>query len=193
MSTRSPFDDKYWNLAQAAAWVVYREPRLVDEFQVADRTAYMALGMYPSMWPKGRERQVPVEDLRRALADGCMKSYGYRRNTTGVLEEIPVAEWADLRIIPPLVSVAAQPDNQPWKAVRVLSADMKRMWRDINEVSLRTRFDWPEIRKLYDEVRDQQPEMSKNNLIEELQLLFAERFNKEAPSRSSLQRKIKAW
>ena len=27
------FDDKYWNLAQAATWVVYREKELVTRFE----------------------------------------------------------------------------------------------------------------------------------------------------------------
>jgi hypothetical protein len=193
MSTRSPFDDKYWNLAQACAWVEHREKQLVNDFSVADRNAYMALGMYPRMWPAARKQHGFVEDLRRALEQGRIKSSGYRRNTPDVLEEVPVAEWTDLRIIPPFVSVAAQPNNQPWSALRVLSADMKRLWRDICEVSLRTKFDWTEIRKMYDAIVVRQPSMSTNKKIEDLQFEFEELFNKEPPSRSTIQDKIKTW
>ena len=76
MSRHHSFDDKYWNLAQACAWVEYREKQLVNDFSVADRDAYMALGMYTSMWPAGRQRHGSVEDLRRALEQGRIKSSG---------------------------------------------------------------------------------------------------------------------
>jgi hypothetical protein len=78
MSSDQPFDDKYWNLAQACAWVKYRERQLVNDFSVADRNAYMALGMYLSMWPAGRQQHDSVEDSRRALEQCRIKSSGYR-------------------------------------------------------------------------------------------------------------------
>jgi hypothetical protein len=193
MSPHHSFDDKCWNLAQACAWVEYREKQLVNDFSVADRNKYMALGIYPSMWPAGRKRHGSVEDLRRALEQGRIKSSGYRRHTPESLEEIPAAEWTDFEIRPPLVSFSGQPSNQPWNAVRVLSADMKKHWRDVGEVSLRTKFDWAEIKTMYDAIVDRQPTMSTNKKIEELQLEFAERFNKDAPGRSTIQTNIKTW
>jgi hypothetical protein len=193
MSSDQPFDDKYWNLAQACAWVEYREKQLVNDFSMPDRDAYKALGMYPSMWPAGRQRHGFVEDLRRALEHGRIKSSGYRRNTPDNLEEIPAAEWTDLHIRPPLVSFSGQPSNKPWNAVRVLSADMKKYWRDVGEVSMRTKFDWAEIKTMYDAIVDRQPTMSTNKKIEELQIEFEEHFNKEPPSRSTIQRKIEIW
>ena len=193
MSSDQPFDEKYWNLSQACAWVEYREKQLVNDFSVADRNAYMALGMYPSMWPAGRKRQGSVENLRRALEQGRIKSSGYRRHTQDSLEEIPAAEWTDFVIRPPLVGFSGQPSNQPWSAVRVLSADMKKLWRDIAEVSLRTKFDWAEIKAIYEAIVDRQPKMSMNKKIEDLQIEFEERFNKEPPSRSTIQRKISTW
>jgi hypothetical protein len=39
------FDDKFWNLAQAAAWVVYREKELVTRFEHPTREGFMSLGM----------------------------------------------------------------------------------------------------------------------------------------------------
>ncbi len=48
------FDDKYWNLAQAAAWVIYREKKLVTQFEQPTRDEFMSLGMYPSMEPSFR-------------------------------------------------------------------------------------------------------------------------------------------
>lgn len=193
MSSHNSFDDIYWNLAQACAWVEYREKQLVNDFSGADRNAYMALGMYTSMWPAGRQRNGSAEDLRRALEQGRIKSSGYRRHTPESLEEIPAAEWTDFVIRPPLVSFAGQPNTQPWNAVRLLSADMKNLWRDIGEVSLRTKFDWTEIKTMYDAIVDRQHTMSTNKKIEELQLEFEERFNKDAPSRTAIQDKIKTW
>ena len=193
MSSHHSFDDKYWNLAQACAWVEYREKQLVNDLSGADRNAYMALGMYTSMWPAGRQRHGSVEDLRRALEQGRIKSSGYRRNTPDNLEEIPSAEWTDLQIRPPLVSFAGQPNNQPWKAVRLLSADIKKLWRTDHEVTGRSKFDWAAIRAVYEDLSASNPDMSQNELIIELQGAFEERFNKEPPSRTSFMRKIKTW
>ena len=193
MSPHHSFDDIYWNLAQACAWVEYREKQLVNDFSVADRSAYMALGLYPTMWPAGHQRHGSVEDLRRALEQGRIKSSGYRRYTPESLEEIPAAEWVDLQIRPPFVSFAGQPNNQPWNAVRFLSADMKRLWRSVNEVSGRSRFDWAAIKTMYDQIKTQNTEMTQNGLIDEVQGAFEGKFNKEPPSRTSLMRKIKTW
>lgn len=193
MSSHHSFDDTYWNLAQACAWVEYREKQLVNDFRVADRNAYMALGMYPSMWPAGRQRHGSVEDFRRALKQGRIKSSGYRRNTPDNLEEIPAAEWADLQIRPPLVSFAGQPNNQPWNAVRLLSADTKKLWRTDHEVTGRSKYDWTAIRTVYSDLSVSIQDMSQNELIVELQGAFEERFNKEPPSRSTIQNKIKTW
>jgi hypothetical protein len=193
MSQHHPFDDKYWNLAQASAWVEYREKQLVNDFSVADRNAYMALRMYPSMWPTGRQQHGSVEDLRRALEQGRIKSSGYRRHTPESLEEIPAAEWTDFVIRPPLVSFAGQPNNQPWIAVRLLSADMKRLWRSVNEVDGRSKYEWAALREIYEALQTQNPEMSKNELIIELQGAYEDQWNKGAPVRATIQNRIKTW
>jgi hypothetical protein len=193
MSTRSPFDDKYWNLAQACAWVEYREKQLVNDFSVADRDAYMAIGLYPLMWPKGRKRLGSFEELRRALEQGRINSSGYLRNTPDNLEEIPAAEWTDFVIRPPLVSFAGQPNNQPWNAVRLLSADMQLLWRSVDEVEGRSKYDWAALREIYEVLQTQNPEMTKNELILELQGTYEDRSNKKTPSRTAIQDKIKTW
>lgn len=190
MSPHHFFEDIYWNLAQACAWVEYREKQLVNDFSMPDRDAYKALGMYPSMWPVGRQRHGFVEDLRRALEHGRIKSSGYRRNTPDNLEEIPAAEWTDLQIRPPLASFAERPNNQPWHRVRLLSADMKRLWRSVNELSGRSKFDPAAIRAVYEDLSASNPDMSQNELIIELQGTFEERFKKKPPSRSTIQRNI---
>ena len=193
MSSLSPFDDKYWNLAQASAWVEYRDKQLVQDLESADRTSYIAIGFYPSMWPPSRKQRSQIEELRRALEEGRLISSGFRRGGLERLEDIPAAEWADCIIRPPFISFSGQPQNIPWESVRVLSADMRRLWRSVNEVDGRSRFNWAAIQEIFDEVKTQNPEMSKNELITEVQGAFEDRFDKPAPSRSTLQRKIKTW
>jgi hypothetical protein len=193
MSKNSPFDDKYWNLAQASAWVEYREKQLVEELAQADRDAYMAIGCYPSMWPAGRKRRGLIEELRRALEQGRVLASGYRRTTPEQLEEVPAAEWTDFVIKPPLVFFAGPPRSPPWSAVRILSADMKRLWRSINEVDGRSKYDWGPIKAMFNEVKSLNPEMSQNELITEVQAAFEARLKKGAPSATSFKRKIKTW
>ena len=193
MSPHHPFDGKYWNLAQAAAWVEYRENQLVEDFDTADRDAYMAVGMYPTMWPAGREWHGSVEELRRALEEARLASWGFRADAPDTLQEVPALEWADFVIRPPLVAFIGQLSNFPWHNVRVLSEEMKKLWRSLNEVNGRSKYDWAVIRTMYDEVRALNPKMTMNELIIEAQGAFEERFKKGAPSRTSFQNKIKTW
>jgi hypothetical protein len=193
MSSDQPFDHKYWNLAQAAAWVEYRDKQLVEELKSADRNAYIAIGFYLSMWPPGRKQRGQIEELRRALEEGRLISSGFRRGGQERLEGIPAAEWADFVIRPPLVFFFGQTDIEPWGVVRVQSADMKRLWRSIGEVEGRSTYDWAAIRPIYELLKTQNPEMSKNELITEAQGAFEDRFNKGAPSITSFKRKIKTW
>ena len=193
MIAHSAFDDRYWNLAQASAWVKYREKQLVEELVLADRAAYMAIGMYPSMWPPSRKQPGQIEELLRALEEGRLISSGFRRGGRERLEDIPAAEWADYIIRPPSISFSGQHKNIPWESVRVLSADMRRLWRSVNEVDGRSKFNWAAVQEIFEEVKTQNPEMSKNELITEVQGAFDDRFHKPAPGRSTLQRKIKTW
>ena len=195
MSDRTAFDRRYWNLAQAAAWVEYRERRLVEEFVAADSEAYMALGMYPSMWPPGREKHGTVDELRRALEDGQLTSWGYRLTDPDHLTTIPAGEWADLVITPPVALVAGRSGRgrERWTNIRVRSADMKRLWRGPHEVSGRTKYDWAAIRTIYDEQRASNPDFRQNELIDEIQRVFEARFNRESPGRTTIQDHLKRW
>ena len=89
MSERQAFDDKYWNLAQAATWVEFRERGLVEQFSSADRDAYIALNWYEEMWPAGRKRRGSIKELERALLEERLRSRGYRTTNPNVLTEIP--------------------------------------------------------------------------------------------------------
>ena len=41
------FDSRYWNLTQAAAWVVYRSRQMVEHFQDRLAMAWAATILYP--------------------------------------------------------------------------------------------------------------------------------------------------
>jgi hypothetical protein len=146
MRPNHSFDDKYWNLAQASVWVEYREKQLVEELTEADRNSYIAIGFYPSMWPAGRKRHCSVEYLRRALEQGRIKSSGYRRHTPESLEEIPAAEWTYFVIRPPNVCFIGQ-TTQPWHRIRLLSADMRKLWRGVDEIDGRSKYDHAALRE----------------------------------------------
>jgi hypothetical protein len=61
------------------------------------------------------------------------------------------------------------------------------------EVSGRTKFDWPAIRVLYEQARQTNPKFSRNKLIEEVQLAYQQKYSKEPPSRSAIQRHLPEW
>jgi len=189
------FNARYWNLAQAAAWVVYREKGLVEDLENANRDDYAAIGMYPTMWPEGRAKKGKLSKLTRALVDGRLTSWGYRASTPGKLEEIPSIEWAKLSLRPPLAydsrHIAAR--IEPWTDILVRSTDLKKLWRSGHEVTGRSKFDWPAIKKIHDDLKVKNPKFSQNELIEEIQGAFEEQFKRNPPSRSSLQPKMKTW
>ena len=195
MTQRSAFDAKYWNLSQASAWVEFREQALVERFATADRDGYGGLLLYPSMWPTGRRRQGTVDELRRTLEEGRLTAWGYHVEAPDRLEEVPTAEWSDFVIRPPFAYLARDlaAKQQRWSDIRVLSADMKRLWRSETEVSGRSKYDWLVLREMYEDFPKTNPKISKNELIVELQGAYEERFKKTSPSRSSIQNKIKTW
>ena len=83
--------------------------------------------------------------------------------------------------------------QERWTDIRVLSSDMKQLWRSLHEVSGRTKFDWPVLRKIHEDLQANNPAMSQNELIDELQGTYRDRFNKEPPGRTTIQSKMKTW
>lgn len=189
------FDHPFWNLAQAAVWVVYREKGLVEQMANADRDSYAAIGMYPSMWPKIRRRYAEVHDLYSALLNGRIKARGYHVDTPNTLDDIPAAQWQDMALYPPFARIEREGTYQEelWTQIRLESADLKRLWRSTDEVNSRANYDWDKIRGLYEDARRSMPDVSQNKLIEEAQLAFQERFDEDPPSTSSFKRHIKNW
>jgi hypothetical protein len=184
-----------WNLAQAAAWVVYRENELVGLLNSTEPGAFGAIGMYRSMWPKGRKTVGKLQELHDALTSGRLHARGYRnhKNSQHVLIDIPKREWADLHLAPPYAYDAAQliQKIETWRSIQVDSADMKRLWRSELEVKAKSEYDHNRIRDLYAEAKTANPDMTQNALVEEVQLAYADQKNSKEPSRSTVQRVIK--
>jgi len=189
------FDTPYWNLAQAAAWALYREKELVAHFSHPEEGAFGAIGMYPAMWPQGRQHYGKLSDLLDALLKGSLKAEGYHSDNPDSLEVIPKSHWTDLSLHPPLAFDRRYPGSryQPWKNIRVASADLKKLWRSKDEIKSRTKYDWDAIHVLYEEAQRSNPRFSQNKLIEEAQLAFQDKFGFEPPSRTAFQRRIKDW
>jgi hypothetical protein len=189
------FDAPYWNLSQAAAWVVYRERRIVEQLEHAVAGQFGAIAMYPSIHSEAKDPLGTLSLLEKALTDGRLEALGRRESLTAPRDPIPSQEWKGLVLRPPHayaeVDLAAQ--IEPWRDIIVRSADVKKLWRSPQEVAGRSRFDWTAIKRLHDELQATNPEFSQNELINEIQVAFEAKFSKSPPARSTIQNKIKSW
>ena len=121
------FDAPYWNLAQAEAWVIYRDRSLVDGMAHATRPDYRALKIYGH--PRHRHAIGTPTELHRALEDGRLTAWGMRSGGGDRVEEIPAFEWPALRIAPPLVHPTPGASmDEPWTRVRVESEFGAIVW-----------------------------------------------------------------
>ena len=189
------FDEPHWNLAQAAAWVVYRETKLVVDLANPTAESFAAIGLYPTMWPDHRKQHGKLSALHDALSNGHLRAKGNHEDAPNRLEVIPSDVWPDLNLHPPSAYNRRYPGKmyEPWKDIRVQSADVKKLWRGTDELLGRTKFDWDKIQAIYNEVQKNNQDFSQNKLIEDIQLEYQARFSKEPPSRSTIQNKIKIW
>ena len=190
----SPLDDKYWNLAQAAAWVEYRSKDLVEKFEEPSRSAYVAISMYPTM-DDYKKKTGDLSKLQSALANGAVTSWGRSEESGKKLEEIPAIEWADLKLEPP-DAMRRHPTKgwfSPWADIRLESTELKKHWRSRAETWDRTKFRWDRIEKIHDEIKVDDPDIRQNQLIIEIQGVYQDRYDKEPPCRSSIQSHMKNW
>jgi len=185
-------DQLFWNLAQAAAWVVYRDRILVESLVNPGPNAFGAIGMYPKMWPKERKKVDSLKQLQSALSTGRLVAHGYRSGEC-VLSEIPNREWADLHLSPPQAYDASRLAQkvEPWLLIRVDASDVQRLWRTESERQSRSRFEPEVLRSLYAEAEAANPSFSQNELIAEVQLAFTAETGRAEPSRSTIQRALK--
>ena len=183
----------YWNLTETAAWIVFRNLSVVTRFSDPAPENWQAYMMYESMWlcPKVAE----PSELGDALRSGRLSALGRSGDTGSKMMTIQAIEWETLIVSPPS-AYRLLPDNTkdvPWHDIRASSADVQKLWRGTSETTSRAKFDWVSIRSIHEELRLLNPEFSKNELIKETQQAFQDKFNKEPPSRSSLQRQIARW
>ena len=187
------FDSRFWNLSQAAAWVVYRKRKLVEDFSEQTADGWGALIVYPDMHeyePDGN-----LDELVNALTLGKLTAWGRRNDIKDEFEAIPAREWADLRISPPSVkrshtTMAGQ--IEPWTALRFESSDLKQLWRSLPETEGRTKYKWDVLEKMWHEIVRLHPEFPDNEKIRELQSKYESQYGSR-PSRSIIQSHIKKW
>lgn len=188
------FDAKYWNLSQASAWVVYRKRELVEQFSTETADGWRALLIYSNL--HNHDRVGNLNDLKNELTLGKLTAWGRRNDIDDQLEAIPAREWNDLWISPPSVTRSHPKAGriEPWTSLRFESKDLKKCWRNLLEIEGRSRFDWEVIKKIWDNVNERLADCTQNDKIEELQLVYNERFgDNRAPSRTSIQNHIKHW
>ncbi len=187
------FDDKFWNLAQAAAWVEYRSQALVDEFESASRDAYVASKFYPTH--ADLKIVAALSELHRNLVNARITAWGRSREPGAEFEEISAIEWTNLRLDPPHATRRHPLSGtiEPWTDIRLESAALKKRWRSVHEITGRTKFNWKLIRGIHDQLKSANPEFSQNALIQEIELEYQAQSHKEPPSRSTIQRHLKDW
>ncbi len=188
------FDSRYWNLSQAAAWVVYRKRKLVEEFSEQSAYGWKGLIVYPK--EHGYKRVGNLGELKNALIQGNLTAWGRRNDIEDKLEAIPAIEWTDLRISPPSVvrSHSSAGQIEPWTGLRFKSSDLKKLWRGLLETEGRTRFRWDALKSMWHEINKRLPDASDNERIAELQLAYNAKFGDNlSPSRTTIQNKIKRW
>lgn len=187
--------DRLWNLCQAAVWVVFREIELVDEFAVADRQAYKALHWYPTMWPEGRQERGQTNELYNALLEGRLIATGIHKKSGGQRRRIPKDAWIDLCLDPPdaFDKRPAHRNEEPWQVILVEGAVVQRLWLAPDTIKSRELYDWPEIKKIHDEVKHEHPEYSQNRTIQEIRFRYEKSVGGTLPSRTAMQSKMKTW
>ena len=187
------FTAKYWNLAMAAAWVKFRKREIVEKFDGSSAESWAAYNMYPTMWDAK-----PVDaslTLQSALTSGRLKASGLRSAPREGMETIPSLEWETLILDPP-AAYRRLPNNvkeEPWINIRLEGSDVQKMWRGRTEIDGRTRYDWTAIKGIYKKLIKENPGMSQNEIVNEVQQEFQDRFSKDPPARTSIQNKIKTW
>lgn len=188
------FDSRFWNLSQAAAWVVYRKRKLVEEFSEQSADGWRSLIIYPQMHEY--ERVGNLDDLVNKLTLGKLKAWGRRSGTNKNLEIIPDHEWVDIEISPPSIYRSCPPAGriEPWTGLRFESKDLKKLWRGLLETEGRTHFKWVDLEKMWHEINERLPDASQNERISELQSEYENKYGDDsAPGRATIQNHIKGW
>jgi len=92
---------RHWTLAQAAAWIVFRDISVVALFTPPRVCAWITYLMYPTDWAKPVVHE-QWQDLFRKLEAKLLVATG-QRSADGIREEIDAKYWVDLVPEPPRV------------------------------------------------------------------------------------------
>lgn len=184
----------YWNLMEAAAWVMYRDMAIVEQFAPPRPNDWHAFILF-SPDGDGYKRIAEPKALFAALRSGDLQAYGRHAEQGARMERIPPLEWHDLVEEPtgPYRRSRSGAMEFPWQNIMVARADVERQWRRPAETQGRTRYRWPYLKEIYVELQSLHTEFSQNDLIGELQKEYEARTNREPPSRTSIQRHLKSW
>ncbi|MBC2837618.1 hypothetical protein [Paragemmobacter straminiformis] len=178
----------YWTLAQAAAWVVFREVAVVERFAPPNADHWGAFLGYATGW--GWSKRVGrFEELVIKLCDGRLTAFG-QRTADGAREAIPASTWIDL--VPdvdagPYICLPSGAEVRPWFGILIRSADVERLWRRTSEVEGRSKFSKEWFRERFRQLRAANPDRSKNELMEDLNGQFQDETKRKPPARSTLQ------
>ena len=162
----------------AAAWVKFRTREIVDKFDGPSPESWAAYNIYDSMWDAK-----PVEashTLQSALISGRLIAFGHRGAPGASMETISSLDWETLILDPPTAyrRLANTLKDEPWINIRVEGSDVQKLWRVRTETEGRTRYDWTDVKGIYEKLIKENPDMSKNEIIAEVQLGIKTAFRK---------------
>ena len=187
---------QHWTLAQAAAWIVFRDISAVAVFTPPRATGFVAYLMYREEC--GKPVVPPVvhakwHDLFRRLEAKRLVATG-RRAIDGIREPIPASAWVDL--IPdvdagPYLSSQSGKALRPWADILVSRADVERLWRRPSEVDGRSKHDRQMFRELFLEQKARDPELSANAIMDKICKAYEAKTNRAAPSFSAFKRYVR--
>jgi hypothetical protein len=117
-----------WTLAQAAAWIVFRDMSIVERFAPPDAEHWSAFMMYDTM--RTTKTYGSVGDLHEALRSGDVLAWGRCNITDAIVEQVPTMEWPSLSISPP-DAFSYSPGGRrehPWRDIRLTSEAVREHW-----------------------------------------------------------------
>ena len=129
------------------------------------------------------------------LVSGELAAKGYNEESPNTLGDIPASIWPDLQLRPPHAydarDLASRPE--PWTNIRIESADVKRLWRGLDEVRDRSLYDWDEVRVIFESFRAENDDWSQNKCIEKTRDKYAAQNSSRCPGVSTIKRRLKNW
>lgn len=154
----APSGKQHWNLSQAAAWVVFRDPKLVQEFRKLSGKSWSAHIMYPKM--QTSDQTGTISNLCEELISGSLIAWGRPDSAGGSMQKIAAIEWESLHLDPPDAyrQLSNKQRDYPWLDIRVKIEDMRQLWPgpngDTRSVNKRGRKDWEAVDRKLTKLRE---------------------------------------